>query len=84
MEVHFLLTNLSIYLFIHLFIYLFTYSTLIYLLRSKKERKQNGELWAELRSITSKFTLPHNCLSNIYNINLRLSYYHHQNYLSLY
>ena len=64
MEVHFLLRRIII--FIYLFIYLFTYFTFIYLLRSKKERKQNGELWAELRSITSEFTLPHKCLSDNY------------------
>lgn len=60
MEVHLLLTNISIYLSI----YLFTYFA-FYLLRSKKEKtKQNDELWDELRSITSKFTLPHKCLSD--------------------
>ena len=45
MEVHLLLTNISIYLSF----YLFTYFA-FYLLRSKKKRKnktkQNGELWA--------------------------------------
>lgn len=43
MEVHLLLTNISIYLSF----YLFTYFA-FYLLRSKKKKKtkQNGELWA--------------------------------------
>ena len=46
MEVHLLLTNISIYFSF----YLFTYFA-FYLLRSKKEKrknktKQNGELWA--------------------------------------
>lgn len=86
MEVHFLLRRiyLFIYSFIPLFIYSLTYFTFTYLLRSKKERKQKGELWAELRSVRSKFTIPHNCLSDIWNTNFRLSNYHHQYYLRLY